>query len=1321
MSDGSNVSQDVIKGIQESDISIKAQHTAPGDVLVPINDAKDEQAGAQERKLQPEREATFKDYVRVFSYARKWDAVLMVIAAVAAISSGVTMPIMNVVFGKLVNGFNNYFTPGAASSKDDFTRLLNRQALYIFILFLARFALNYMAKFSFRIIGIRMSAAIRLDYLRCLFGQTIHVLDSMPSGAAAGVITTSANTLQIGISDKLSTFIEYTSTVISATIIAYTYSWRLALATSSLLLFILLTVGMLLPAIMKVHSKMTVAEEKASSVANETFGSIRMVTACGAEGRVYQRFEKWAKEVERRGVFLAPMIALQFGIIFFALYATFALAFWFGSKLFIEGHIDNVGTIIIVLMSTFLMVMSFERIANPMVDIAKASVAAGQFLAVIDAPRPANGTLQNPDITAADDIVFSDVHFAYPGRPHIKILDGLNLRVETGKVTAIVGPSGSGKSTIIGLIERWYTLHDQHIIAKTIEKDKMKKKKKKAKKGEKDEDEEINFEEDKGPVIELKGQITTNGHSLDEVDVKWWRAQIGLVQQEPFLFNDTIENNVRYGLVGTEYEKASDEVQRELVISACKEAFADEFIDRLPEKYDTQVGESGLKLSGGQRQRLSIARSIVKKPKILILDEATSAIDVRGERIVQAALDKVSKNRTTITIAHRLSTIMRADKIVVLQKGRVVEEGTHETLLERNGAYAGLVYAQQLSLGDQTEQAEAVEGVDTVLSRTKSISKSDTEATKHEEYQKKSLIHSFGLLLFELKAKWPSFFAMILISMCVAVSLPLQAWLFAKVITIFQDPFNLGHNSRFWSLMWTVLAIGTGISYFSLGFVAMRTSVYVTAVYQKQYFSTMLHQKIAFFDDDENSTGSLTARLASDVKQLEELMGMNAGMVLVSLFTVIGGLAIAYSFGWKLALVATCVTLPIGLGAGYFRIKYEIEFDEMNAAVFSESSKFAAESIGAFRTVCSFSLEDKICDRYNNLLRNHVLQAFKKARFSTLIFALADSLSLACQALIFWYGGQLLASREYNAMQFFVCFMAVIFGAESAGQGLSFGPNAAQVTGASNRILKARESQIHDTISNSEVIPDTEGGIALELRDVHFKYPTRDISIFKGLNLQIEKGQFAALVGASGCGKTSIISMLERFYDPQSGTILANGKDITDINVYEYRKYLSLVAQEAMLFQGTIRENVLLGVDPEGITDDQLHQACRDAYLHDFITSLSHGYETPVGNKGVSLSGGQKQRLSIARALIRNPKVLLLDEATSSLDSESEKQVQAAFERAGKGRTMVVVAHRLATVQNADVIFVLGEGKLLEKGNHAELLKKKGVYWHMCVNQALDR
>jgi ATP-binding cassette subfamily B (MDR/TAP) protein 1 len=401
------------------------------------------------------------------------------------------------------------------------------------------------------------------------------------------------------------------------------------------------------------------------------------------------------------------------------------------------------------------------------------------------------------------------------------------------------------------------------------------------------------------------------------------------------------------------------------------------------------------------------------------------------------------------------------------------------------------------------------------------------------------------------------------------------------------------------------------------------------------------------------------------------------------------------------------------MGAGYFRLKYELEFEKMYSAIFAESSKFAAESIGAFRTVTSLTLENSILTRYDKLLSGHVLAAYKRSRWTSLIFAFSDSVGLGCQALVFWYGGRLLANLEYQLLNFLVCYIAVIMGAESAGLAFSFSPNAAQASAAANRLLNLRKSRNPDLNNNLTSIPDADGGVRIELKDVQFKYPTRDISVFNGLTLTIEKGQFAALVGASGCGKTSIVSLLERFYDIQGGTILANGVDITGIDVQKYRKHLSLVAQEPNLLQGTVRENILLGVDPETVTDQQLEDVCRDASINDFIMSLPDGFNTDVGSKGVSLSGGQKQRISIARALIRRPDLLLLDEATSSLDSKSEKLVQEAFERAASGRTMIVVAHRLATVQNADVIFVLGDGKVLEKGSHTELLKKGGVYWNM--------
>ncbi|KAI1498378.1 P-loop containing nucleoside triphosphate hydrolase protein [Biscogniauxia marginata] len=1298
-------------------------------------------------KLRPEREAGMGDYIRIFKYAKFWDFLLMIAAALAAMGSGITLPLMNVVFGALIGDFGGYFNEPPTQTEAQFRASLDRNALYIFILFLGRFILTYINKFAYRMIGIRMSAAIRLDYLRCLFGQTIHVLDSMPPGAAAGTITTTANTLQLGVSEKLGTLIEFTATIIAATVIAFVYSWSLALVTCSALLFILLTISILLPFIVKGTAKVTNAETKSSSVASEAFSSIRMIVACGAESQVAKRFAVWAEAAKRHGQKTSPLVAAQFGLVFFALYSAFAMAFWFGSKSFTEGRIDNIGVVVVTIMSVLLMVFSLERISNPILALGKAAVAACEFLTVIDAPRPKTGGLKEPDVSATEDIVFKDVDFAYPSRAHVKVLDQLNLRIQAGKLTAIVGPSGSGKSTIVGLIERWYTLHDQHVIAKAIDKDKKKEGKEEKKKkdvksgnlrdGEANLDNEdsimVSSPEEVGPIVDLKGSVFTCDHDLDEIDLKWWRSQIGLVQQEPFLFNDTIYNNVAYGLIGSEWEREPDERKKELVREACKESFADEFIDRLPDGYDTLVGDSGTKLSGGQRQRICIARAVIKRPKILILDEATSAIDVRGERIVQAALDKVSQNRTTITIAHRLSTIKKADSIVVLKKGKVVEQGSHGSLLQNeNGVYYGLVHAQQLSLGEPTEGSDSdgpeEEDLAAVLSREKSAALSDTANVPSSEigWKTRGLFGSFGRLLYEQKSRLPFYVIIIFTAMFCAAGAPVQAYLFARTIAVFSfadNPETFTREANFWSLMWTVLAIGIGISYFVITLAATHVAHHISAHYRQRYFEDILYQKTSYFDEQENSTGTLTARVGSDPKQLEELLGTNMAMVYISIFTLIGSLAIAFAFGWKLAIVALTVTAPLGLLAGYYRFKYEIEFEKLYGAVFAESSKFAAESIGAFRTVTSLTLEDTICTRYEGLLGGHVVKAYKKARWSTLIFAFSDSVSLACQALIFWYGGTLLASREYGIINFFVCYLAVIQGAESAGQGFSFGPNAAQASAAANRILSMRESRNRDQGSEKTAqIPDTEGGIKIELEDVHFKYPTRNVAIFRGLNITIEKGQFAALVGASGCGKTSIVSLLERFYDPQRGRILANGTDIATIDAHAYRRHLSLVAQEPTLFQGTLRENILLGATADDdVSEARLEAACRDASIHDFIASLPEGYDTAVGSRGVSLSGGQKQRVAIARALARDPRLLLLDEATSSLDSESEGLVQSAFERAASGRTMVVVAHRLATVQNADVIFVLGEGKVLEKGSHAELLRRKGVYWNMCQSQALDR
>lgn len=494
--------------------------------------------------------------------------------------------------------------------------------------------------------------------------------------------------------------------------------------------------------------------------------------------------------------------------------------------------------------------------------------------------------------------------------------------------------------------------------------------------------------------------------------------------------------------------------------------------------------------------------------------------------------------------------------------------------------------------------------------------------------------------------------------------------------------------------------------------------------YRKQYFYSIVYKPIPFFDREGSSPGTLTSRLTTDPTKLQQLMGAEMGMSLAGLFNLVGSIAISFVFGWKLSLVGTLVILPVIMLAGFIRVRLEMQFEEMNAAVFADSSQFATEAVGAFRTVISLNMEQPIIDRYQKLLKEHASTALKKALPYTLIFALSDSVDMACTALIFWYGGGLMASREYNQVQFFVIYMAIVQAGQAAGMWFSYAPNAAEAASAANRILNYRDGTTRHAPDQNDIQESSEG-VAIEFKDATFTYETRKIPVISGLNLHIEPGQFAALVGPSGCGKSTIVSLIERFYDVDSGSIDCDNRNISSADISEHRATLSLVAQEPTLYEGTIRENVALSVPSDALaTDARIHAACTDAQIHDFVSSLPDGYATQLGPKGLSLSGGQKQRLALARALLRRPRALLLDEATSSLDSESEKLVQAAVERAaGSGeRTVLAVAHRLATIQNADVIFVLGpKGRLLEKGSHRELLKKRGVYYQMCQAQALDR
>ncbi|KAF2034262.1 P-loop containing nucleoside triphosphate hydrolase protein [Setomelanomma holmii] len=1235
---------------------------------------------------------------------------------------------------------------GMASYFKEFQAEINRLSLFIVYLFIGKFVLSYIAMLSIRISGLRISAAFRLAYLRALFAQPVSEIDKISPGKVSTRITTSSNTVQLAISQHFSMMFQSLAFTIGLYVVSFVKGWLLTLVASTSLPFILVVYGTIIPPFFKIHKITEKYHGDAASLAFEMFSSVRVVVAFGAEAKLARQHEAIltkAAENERRA---APLLGLMISPSMVAMYGTFAITFWFGIKQVLEGKLPNVGSIVVVLFSVMMAVQNIGRLAGPIIAITKAASAANELFETIDAPSPCVSGLRDPDVNADTAITFKNVAFSYPSRPNVPVLRGLDLDFEAGKVTAIVGPSGSGKSTVVGLVQRWYELLGTIAIPvteKTTEevsstsKATAKKSWFKRQGEKKDQNQKLfssNASEqpadkakekpvDLGPTT-CTGAVKIGGRNLQDVDLKWWRSQIGLVQQEPFLFNDTLYNNVVFGLCGTQYQDLPKEEKMKMVEEACREAYAEEFITRLPDGYETLVGESGIKLSGGQRQRIAIARSIIKQPPILILDEATSAIDVRTERIVQQALDRVSKNRTTIVIAHRLSTIRRADKIVVLRQGQLVEQGTHDELLKLEiGVYRGLVTAQNLTIDAEEEgMAEAPLQKTSTVDTEKYIEHDTASHTSEQESEFKptGIVNSFGRLMYEQRHHWALYTIGIIGVLGAGAVYPIQAYIFAKLMNVFTFTGDrLRSEGNFYAGMFGVVAAGVGAAYFIIGIAGHLISVAVKSYYRQEYLSNMIQKRISFFDDTNHSPGSLTSKLSTDCEQLQQLIGTEMSFAFIAVVNLVGSIIIAFVYGWKLTLVGVFSAMPLILVAGYVRVRIEKQFEKDNAKIFEESSQFAAEAVGAFRTVLSLIMEDSITDRYNTLLQGHVKQTFKDAKYGTIVFAASDSVDLACMALAFWYGGTLLARREYDIVKFFIVYMGIIFGAVAAGIWFSIAPTMAQAAGAANRIISMRKTKSQQDEKTLEP-RETNEGVSVEFRDVDFAYKSRDVPVLSNLNLKVEPGQFAALVGATGCGKSTTISLLERFYDATHGTILYNDQDITSLSPSSYRAQLSLVAQEPTLYEGTIRENVALSVDTA--SDDEIEAACRDAQLHDFITSLPESYNTQLGPKGMSLSGGQKQRLSLARALLRKPKLLLLDEATSSLDSESEKLVQEAIERAAGdvGRTVIAVAHRLATIQKADVIFVLGSGKVLERGDHQSLLRRRGVYWQMCQAQALD-
>ena len=901
----------------------------------------------------------------------------------------------------------------------------------------------------------------------------------------------------------------------------------------------------------------------------------------------------------------------------------------------------------------------------------------------------------------AAGVSFSDVRFDYkPGEP---VLRGLSFRVEPGETVAVVGASGSGKSTLALLLPRFYDPQG--------------------------------------------GSVLIGGHDIADVTRDSLRASIGLVMEDSFLFSDTVRANIAYG---------RPDATEEEILAAAQAAQAHEFITRLPGGYDTVVGEQGLTLSGGQRQRVALARALITDPRLLILDDATSAIDPRLEARIHVALREIMRDRTTLIIAHRRSTLNLADRIVVLDAGRVADTGTHEELTARCPLYRQLItgpdddeerparlirprasqtvedvldgrvlpvpvpagQAQSLSrlggAGGRGRGRAGATGAGNVSGTFESLPPSPellakvaalppaSDVPDVDISQARAADRHFTLRRLLQPIAFALIIGLVLDGLDAVAGLALPA--------LVRNGIDQGIETKVFHAIVVVSLIGLAIVLadwvvnIAETMVVGRNGERLLYSLRVKLFAQLQRLGLDFYERE--LSGRIMTRMTTDVDALSTFLQTGVVTMVSSVLTFFGVLAVLLIINLQLGLAVLCIFPALAVATVVFRAKSARAYADSREKVAVVNADFA-ENVAGLRVTQAFCRERANQDRFARRSGAFRASRLRAQRYIALYFPFVQTLSTVAGAIVL-----VIATGEIHsgalttgALIAYLLYINMVFSPVQQLSQVFDGYQQAMVgLRRITDLLRLRTST--PQASHPVTVGRLRGRV--ELRDVDFSYGTAETNALAGINLTIKPGETVALVGQTGAGKSTLVKLIARFYDATGGAVLVDGVDVRDYDLPSYRHQLGVVPQESYLFAGTVRDSIAYA-RPEA-SDAEVEAAARATGAHDMIMHLPGGYDHEVAERGRNLSAGQRQLIALARAQLADPAILLLDEATAALDLAAEAAVNRAISQLTAARTTLVVAHRLTTAARADRIVVLDSGQIVETGSHDELLAADGTY-----------